>query len=320
MHCRTIKSMMKEVVADIQRDDDSVKTLISLEKALRSCLEADNVDLEGIDHVLPATPLQEGMLAEMIGSDYSHYFNHDVLEIEPHVDVDKLRNAFVKAVEESPILRTTFTQVSDPSLPFAFAQLVYSANFKLNWKEIDMAGRSIDDIFEQEKLEAIKSGLRSPPYRLRFLRSGAKRLLLISIAHALYDGWSLDLFHHTIATLYLGNSYQRPSYHSTLEHIINSASNEKALQFWKGYLEGVRPVSFPEKPGSNTDEIHRDGIAVKISSSNVIDFCKSQGITPQTLGLTCWLMVLAGYLRQLDVVCGTVMLGRDTVDALHSEK
>ncbi|EFW15725.1 non-ribosomal peptide synthetase [Coccidioides posadasii str. Silveira] len=314
MHCRTIKSMMKEVVADIQRDDDSFKTLISLEKALRSCLEADNVDLEGIDHILPATPLQEGMLAEMIGSDYSHYFNHDVLEIEPHVDVDKLRNAFVKAVEESPILRTTFAQVSDPSLPFAFAQLVYSANFKLNWKEIDMAGRSIDDIFEQEKLEAIKSGLRSPPFRLRFLRSGAKRLLLISIAHALYDGWSLDLFHQTIATLYLDNSYQRPSYHSTLEHIINSASNEKALQFWKGYLEGVRPVSFPEKPGSNTDEIHRDEIAVKISCSNVIDFCKSQGITPQTLGLTCWLMVLAGYLRQLDVVCGTVMLGRDTVD------
>ncbi|WEW57918.1 hypothetical protein PRK78_003385 [Emydomyces testavorans] len=315
MHCRTIKVMAKEIGSIQEFDDSSLVSLASLETALRASLENDGVDLTGIEHVLPATPLQEGMLAEMLSSDYTHYFNHDVLEVASHVEMDKLRAAFAKAVEANPILRTSFAQLSDPNLPYSFAQLVNSADLAVNWTETDLTGSSIDYIIEEERRYVVHDSLQSPLFRIHLLRDGAKRLLLLSIAHALYDGWSLDLLHQTIATYYFGGSCRPPSYHRVLEHIVNSASSDKGSRFWKGYLEGVQPVSFPVQTELKFHEVYRDEKAVTASSSTVITFCKGHGITPQTLGLTCWMAVLASYLRQLDVVFGTVMLGRDTAEA-----
>ncbi|KAI1933801.1 hypothetical protein LOZ66_006309 [Ophidiomyces ophidiicola] len=316
MHCRTIKSMMKELSSNPTCKNKTLISLTALEKSFRACLESEGIDLSDIEYVLPATPLQESMLAEMLASDFMHYYNHDILEVEPHIDSQKLKEALVKGVEANPIFRTSFMPLSNPNLPFSFVQIVGSASFEADWMETATAEQSIDAIFEKERRHAIDSGLGGPLFRLNLLHSDSKRFVVISIAHALYDGWSLDLFHQNVARYYYsGADHEQQLYHGVLEYIVNSANSETCSQFWKGYLQGIKPAPFPRRSGGIPHEIYRAETTAEISSSTVVAFCKSQGITLQTLGLTSWLVVLAIYLCRLDVVFGTVMLGRDASDA-----
>lgn len=314
MHCRTIQAMVNEIVSRPEPNDDHHGTLSVIENTLRASLKDDDVDFSNIERVLPATPLQEGMIAEMIASDYRHYFNHDILELEADLNIDKLRVAFTKLIELTPILRTSFIQVSDPELPFSFAQLVHSQNPNVCWTETEIIAKSIDSILEEERVSAASDGLQSPLFRLRLLRERSRKLLLISIAHALYDGWSLDLMHQAIKTSYHGGNLNSPSYHRVLERVVRTANDENCSRFWRGYLENVKPVPFPKRTASDVPQVHRCERELNVPSSSILTFCKSQAITPQALGLTSWMMVLAGCTGQLDVVLGTIMLGRDTPD------
>ncbi|KAK2807041.1 NRPS [Emmonsiellopsis sp. PD_5] len=320
MRGRTIQHIMDDVGTNDQNGTDSPQvSLGDLEKDLRSYFERDGYDLSGIENILPATPLQEAMVAEMISSEFSRYYNHDVLEIADWVDIDTLKQAWQRVVDANAILRTSFMEISDPGLPFTYAQHVHAPGASLDWNEIDLAGRSIHTFLEEQKVEASRSTHR-PLLKLQLLNpgnSGMKRLLLLSMPHAMYDGWSLDLLHEDIVSCYTGQEpNNRGSCHDVLRHILNSTS-ELGLQFWKGALGGYRPTCFPKQLGARGDSsrISRKEKLLDISRLEVVSFCKSQGVTLQALGLTCWALVLAGYLKKLDVVFGTVLAGRDIQDA-----
>ncbi|KAL1958105.1 hypothetical protein VTO42DRAFT_5145 [Malbranchea cinnamomea] len=312
MNGRTIRVMVNDVVSGTSKETQVVRSLSSFENELRACLERDGYDVAQFERILPATPLQEGMLVEMVASDYRRYFNHDVLEIEEHVDIDRLINAWEVIVRANPILRTSFAPISDPKIPFTYAQLVRGERDKVLWSVESTHGKSMEMILEDEKEQVAQAGLCSPLLRLKLLYCLGKRFLVVSVAHALYDGWSLDLLHQDIQRAYAGEKCRRPSYNTLLEHILN-ASGEKSSQFWKATLDGVRPGAIPKQTnaGDNAHKIHRQEKPLSIKSSKVLSFCKTQGVTPQALGLTCWALVLAGYHGQLDVVFGTILLGRD---------
>ncbi|KAK2788223.1 NRPS [Onygenales sp. PD_12] len=323
MRGRNIQHIMDNVATNDQNGTDSPKvSLEDLEKDLRSYFERDGYDLSGIENILPATPLQEAMVAEMIGSEFGRYYNHDVLEIEDWVDIDTLKQAWQRVVDGNAILRTSFIEISDPGLPFTYAQHVHAPGVPLDWNVINLAGRSIHMFLEEQKVEALMASrsTRRPLLKLQLLNpgnSGVKRLLLLSMPHAMYDGWSLDLLHEDIVSCYTGQEpNNRGSCHGVLSHILNSTS-ELGLQFWKGALGGYRPTCFPKQIGAGGDgsRIYRKEKRLDISRLDVVSFCKSQGVTLQALGLTCWALVLAGYLKKLDVVFGTVLAGRDIQDA-----
>ena len=317
MSGRTIQAMLKGAISESGNESQRL-TMEHLEKDLRRSLESEGHDLQGIENVLPATPLQEGMLVEMVTSDYHRYFNHDLLEVENHVDSTRLREAWRAVVNVNPILRTSFAQISDPAIPFSYAQLVHGVEQNTAWSvEVEeIAEKTIDDIIKEARQDATKSALTSPLLRVKLLTGSDKRFLLVSISHALYDGWSLDLLHQDVMASYAEKIYNRPSYHGLLEHIVN-ASSEKCSQFWRGILSGVRPVPYPAQrnAGGDPQRVHRQEMELNIPSSKAISFCKRHGITVQALGITCWALVLADYLGQLDIVFGTILLGRDVQDS-----
>jgi aryl carrier-like protein len=316
MSGRTIEGMVTGVASASDKATQPGFSLSDVERRLRGHLEMDGYDTRDIEHVLPATPLQEAMFAEMVASGYRNYFNHDMLEIEEHVDIEKLKDAWAAAVDVHPILRTSFAPISEPGLPFSYVQVVHKKGTELNWR-VESAGReTIEVIFEEERKEAADSPQNHPLFALRLLRDEGHWFLGVTMAHALYDGWSIDLLHQDVACFYRGAAVSRPSYHKLLEHIIES-SGERSVRFWKATLDGVTPVAFPKQPaaGGIQERVHREEITLSTSSSEVTLFCKKQGITAQSLGLACWTIVLAGYLGQLDVVFGTVLLGRDIEDA-----
>ncbi|KAK2880039.1 NRPS [Arthroderma sp. PD_2] len=316
MRNRTIRMMMTEITVDDNTTKGSLVSLVPLEAKLRQSLQADGKDLGDIEHVFPATPLQEGMVSEMITSDGHHYFNHDILQLEEDVDIDLLRKAWEVTVNQHPIFRTSFAAISDPNLPFSYAQLVHKSATEIDWEVVDLSDKTIEATIEEQRARAMPLAMTKPLFNLRLLRDGSKRLLVLSLPHAMYDGWSLGLLHQDVASIYADKDCKRPSYHNVLEHILSS-SGEVGQQFWKGALVDAKPSVFPQQPDAGTQGplVHREETASDIPLPEVLKFCKSHGVTVQALGLTCWAIVLSSYLKQLDILFGTVMLGRDTEEA-----
>lgn len=280
--------------------------------ALRTHLAGRIVETET---VLPATALQESMVIEMIESGFQLYFNHDILELPPSVDIPKLKDAWKTVIAGSPIFCTRFLPVDSPSINLSYCQAIGSE------PSVYMAEVSLDSMDELMKvcdtatLRGRKGVAQSNLLQLVFASVGSKRFLVLSIAHALYDGWSLELIHDHVRAAYEGRyrAQSLKSYNDQLQGILFPENND-ARNFWSGFLQGATPTMFPENEveSSQTDVVHRDEVASALSTPEIMDFCKANAITLQTLGQACWAALLAAQTQSLDVTFGVVLSCRDT--------
>ncbi|RYO75372.1 hypothetical protein DL766_005305 [Monosporascus sp. MC13-8B] len=130
---------------------------------LKRYLEGLGANLDDIETVLPPTPLQDSMVADMLLSGFYRYFNHDVLRIIPGTDMGRLKSAWTTVYDNSPILRTSFEQVEDPKIPAAFCQVVRSNNIELSptleLGDLDKVQTVIDHARSKAKNANAKSGL-----------------------------------------------------------------------------------------------------------------------------------------------------------------
>ncbi|KAH6843467.1 hypothetical protein B0I37DRAFT_437805 [Chaetomium sp. MPI-CAGE-AT-0009] len=283
--------------------------------ALREYVREAGGLLDG-EVVLPATPLQESMVMEMIKSDFQLYFNHDILELAPSVDVTRMAYAWRTVIAGSPVLRTRFVPVESPELAASYCQVIGDGSsvrmteVKLNTTE-DLA-----TVCYTATLRAQKGGGKSDLLQLVFATDGDQTFLVLSIAHALYDGWSLSLIHQAVHAAYEGTyrAQSLESYTHQLEGVLFQEHGD-AASFWAGFLQGVTPTLIPEREsGSDQDPlVHRDEVSWPMSVPETMAFCKANAITLQILGQACWAAFLAAKTERLDVTFGVVLSCRDTV-------
>jgi len=274
---------------------------------------------ESFEAIYPTTPLQEAMVAETLTSNYQFYFNHDILEIDNDVDLERLHNAWRMVIQENPILRTSFFQVHELGIvsPHAFGQVVHK-RFEVPWTQISLSLG--DDIWQklQEAMDQCTSTadlLQRPPLQLTVVKMEKSRYLLLSMSHALYDGWSIGLLHEDIQRAYHNSLVPRPSPASLLETILKN-NLEESSRFWKQLLQGTEISEFPALcDAPKVCQTHRTELTSKTDYATAAAFCKHLGITIQALGQTCWGLVLAHYLGRSDLLFGAVLSGRDTVNA-----
>ncbi|KAL6699421.1 non-ribosomal peptide synthetase, siderophore synthesis [Trichoderma pleuroticola] len=282
-----------------------------LEQKLWSYVKKAGLHTSDVEAVLPPTPLQESMAAGMIHSDFEWYFNHDVLEISAGIDAEKLREAFLVVIDRSPILRTGFLEVDDLQLEMAYCQVV-----RKHWRQ-KIGSVQVQDLDEMSDLiEDAKQIVRASSgvdalFQLKFVTCRDKTFVLVSIAHALYDGWSLSLLYQDLETAYHGELQTRTSAKPFLQRILASATDD-ASRFWASYLDGVTPSILPELPDDGVDKaLNRRELSTSKNISEITSFCKKQGISLQVLCQACWALVLAHRIKALDVTFGVVMSGRD---------
>lgn len=300
------KEAVKPAVADSGYSSDVDDSSTSLGKYLTE----NGTILSNVEQVLPPTPLQDSMVSEMINSDFRRYFNHDILELSPDIDVQLLKTAWMTVIKNSPILRTVFVEVDSPSFDFAYAQLILKET-TLEFNEVEI--RSLDEtssIMSQARERALEGRGRSNLLQITFVNLGQKRYIVLSISHALYDGWSLGLLHQDIETAYRGTYSPRQIYTEYLGEILRS-SKRGARDFWSDYISGAAPTLFPSQEEVK-EVVHRAEISLKISSSVLKTFCKRHAVSQQAVAQASWAAVLATHSQRLDVTFGTVLSGRET--------
>ncbi|GAB1315347.1 Non-ribosomal peptide synthetase nps2 [Madurella fahalii] len=268
------------------------------------------------DIVLPTTPLQDSMVMEMIESNFQLYFNHDIRELAPTVDLDKLKGAWRTVIAGSPILRTRFLPIDIPFLESAYCQVIaqdpspYITDISLNDTD------ELETICDTAVQLARKGAGRSHLLQLAFASVGQKRFLVLSLAHALYDGWSLALIHQDLQAAYEGRYVPRTmdDYLGRVEAIL-FPGHQDASSFWSGFLEGAASTIFPEEEDREDSDqegaIHRVELVSALPADEVASFCRAHAVTLQTLGQACWAAVLASRTGSLDVTFGVVLACRD---------
>ncbi|KAG9654097.1 peptide synthetase, partial [Aureobasidium melanogenum] len=309
MRSQTIAQMVSTLTNDKteRSNTKSEGAFQALESKLTSYA---NSRVKNVERVLPASPMQEALVSEMVQSSYKAYFNHDVLKISKDVDREKLERAWQRVIGASPILRTGFLEIEDPDLDATFAQVVHKPE-DLSMESIELSSEdAIDEHIAQIRSSVSSAALFEPQLRLTRVSTPDNEYLVLSIAHALYDGHSLSLLHQDILKAY-SNTYQaRPFYAEILEDTFDG-SNEEAVTFWRSLLTDAKKTQLPQNRDVKT-ATHRAEKTSHIAANDLSTFCKQQGVTLQAVCQTAWAFVLAHTVQSLDVMFGVVLAGRDS--------
>lgn len=316
MRTRSIKNMVREAsTSNDSAELNGMEYIQRMKTDLRIAFENEGRNLSTVECILPATPLQEAMIADMFSSKYNRYFNQDVFLIENGVEIERLKAAWNAVIEKNAILRTGFVEVVDPKFPFTYAQIVWTPG-ELNWTIENNKNLTIEDAMINARNQAKGTAWGKPLLRFQLLKLNSQILLIMSIPHAMYDGWSLELLHSEVAKQYSGQGGKSSSYYEMLGQTL-STSRHRGRLFWKSLFNGYHFASFPKlaNSGQNYTQVHRKEIILAQSYSDVSSLCRANGLSVQTLGFLTWALVLASFQEKLDIAFGTILAGRDTPEA-----
>ncbi|KAM0721188.1 hypothetical protein Q7P37_003475 [Cladosporium fusiforme] len=318
LRAQTIPRIISSIEQPLENNDvkTSDSALQILEQQLSEALSSfATVDKTQVERILPATPSQEALIAEMLSSDFNEYYNHDVLRLASDIDVERLQGAWGSVLNRSPILRTCFVEVSSPDIDAVYAQVVLQPHaMKLTHLSAQDASE-LDDIVENIRHEA-KQSPSALPTRLTFVEISSERYMILSLAHAQYDGHSLALIHQDLQRAYeKGCIEERPAADGVMDASL-AAVNDQALAFWRSNLSGARVSRFPiSEDDKESTILHRVEITSTVGAADARKFCQTTGISLQSLAQTTWALVLAHYTRCFEAMFGAVLACRDSEEA-----
>lgn len=246
------------------------------------------------------------------------------------LNVEALETALNGIVERHEILRTTYD--SDKGQPF---QIVASSR-RLPLPVVDLSSIAAAEREKEARRIAQKESYtpfdlaKDPMTRNTLLKMGDEdHILLLSTHHIASDGWSSGILMRELTALYeaalLGKSASLPDlpiqyadYAVWQRNWLQGEVLEKQLAYWKGRLEDAPPILMlptdRPRPSKATfrGELHRFLLPRNLAAAVRI-LSRQQGGTAFMTLLAAFQVVILHYTRQPDVVLGTDLANRTTV-------
>ena len=244
-----------------------------------------------IEDVMPATPLQEGIMGETITGS-SDYIYRRAFSFGGY-SVDELRRAFELVVQQRPLLRTTLVAHGA-----SFLQVVKKRSL-LPWRDLDV---ELEAYLRREEKDFDIGYLELPLFGITILKS---HICVVEIHHSLFDFWSNHfLLEDVEAALKRQKLIERPHFGHYIRY-LHQVDKEAAKVFWKGYLKDVSPTIV---------ESNETGKGFSISKSLGFDLqavASPHGITPSALIYAAWATVLSAWTSSTDITFVVAISGRD---------
>jgi amino acid adenylation domain-containing protein len=266
---------------------------LAIEEASIVC----NVSVAEIQDMYPCTSFQASIMANTArkpGS-YINTFTYCLLEV---VDQVRYAKAWETVYEMLPILRTRIVL----SETMHYQQVI--VNEKMTWSddgELHATGLPSDQYGTQMQLgePLIRFALRRPPEK-------TATELVVTVHHALYDGWSLSRIFALVKTVYTQDDIpaEMTGFVSFVKFTedIDTAS---ARSFWQMTLKDAPEPSFPTM--SKHEQALDDGLCTLAIS---VPCAKSSMFSLATVSRVAWGLVLSKYENTTDVVFGNTVSGR----------
>jgi len=165
--------------------------------------------------------------------------------------------------------------------------------------------------------------LNSPLYRFSIVKQEELYSVFMVIHHIICDGWSSNLMANLISKYVAefgtsaDESCSLPSYTKFIQDEMKYREGrryERDASYWTGLAQDFAETSFikPRMPGNESVCSRRYIDSLSIEETNrIIDFCKENSISPDTLYKTAFSLYLYQLNRIPTVVMGTPVLNRD---------
>ncbi|NEO72661.1 condensation domain-containing protein, partial [Moorena sp. SIO3H5] len=251
------------------------------------------------------------------------------LQIEGLLNVTVLEQSLNEIIKRHENLRTCFPSVDGKPM-----QVIYPvANINLSTVELPSSPEQTTQLKQLASTEAEKPFdlAQSPPLRFTLVRlSRETHILMLTMHHIIYDGWSIGILASELCTLYEAYSQGNPSPLSELpiqyadyahwqRQRLTGKVLEKHLSYWRQKLAGVSPISpLPtDRPRPQVQSFH-GGLEKFQLNQNLIQkltqLSQESGTTLFMTVLSAFFVLLYRYSGESDLIVGTGIANRNRVE------
>ena len=271
-------------------------------------------EIRNIEDIYKCSQIQQGLLISR-QRDASFYAVEGVYEIKSNngirVDSNRIARAWQKVVQRHSSLRTIFIESlsQDDAL---YDQIV------LRSVEADIIRLQCRTEVDAKNILGSQSRMDmddcAPAHRLTICEtSRGKVFCRLEISHTITDGASMSTIFREFVSIYEGRSLDEigPLYSNYIIYLQHQ-NVQAGIGFWKSYLAGIEPCSFPVLNDAVSTErelrskrIHLDEL------TELQSFCNLHGVTLANIFHTAWALTLQYYTGSKDVCYGYLMSTRD---------
>ncbi|GAA2704280.1 non-ribosomal peptide synthetase [Actinoplanes palleronii] len=270
--------------------------------------------------VWPVTSTQSGILfhSQMAGSSFDPYHVQLTFELCGEVDPDRMHRAGQALLERHAALRTAFVTRADGDL----VQVVPATRLRLPWRHLDLAVMDAarrTEAFERFRAEdeAAHFDVDTPPLiRLALVtHEPARSELVLTLHHAVSDGWSTPLLLQDLLALYGsdGDATGLPDPRGYGEYLAWYASRDQdeAARAWAAELDGVEEPTLLAPEAARGDDLAQiEGTLERGVFIGLLRRASELGVTVNTMVQTAWALLLAQLTGRQDLVFGATVSGR----------
>ncbi|MFI6339595.1 amino acid adenylation domain-containing protein [Streptomyces sp. NPDC050535] len=269
--------------------------------------------------VWPVTSAQSGILfhSMLAGSSFDPYHVQLAFHLSGEIDPERMRRAGQVLLERHAGLRAAFVDRDDGDL----VQVV-PAETILPWRHLDLTGHG-----ETERTETFERFLTqdqaahfdvdTPPLlRLALVAlEPGRAALVMTVHHALADGWSTPLLMQDLLLLYAsrGDGTGLPSTRSYGEFLAWYArqDQDEAARAWAAELDGVEEPTLLAPGSAGDDGLDQIQFALPPDVSSELNRRASElGVTINTLVQGAWALLLGQLTGRQDLMFGATVSGR----------
>ncbi|CAN2536619.1 Dimodular+nonribosomal+peptide+synthase [Methylocapsa aurea] len=314
------------IAVALRRAEEGVSTLRD-DGVDAATVEALRARHGAIAAVLPALPLQEGLLFHaLLGDGAIRYNAISRFDLDGPLDVGRLRDALEALLRRHPQIAAIFDV--EQGRAFQILPLVEGPQALRRWP---WSEHRLADLAPQERVAALDGIELEELARDLLAESGGRRMLaravLVRLAeeshallvvshHLIGDGWSSGVMLRDLLAAYAGAALApiNPDYPSVVRRLA-ARDPDPARAAWREALAGAAPTLLfdPATAFGETRELQlelRPGFAKELEA-----FGRWRGLTLATLLQGAWAAFLGAMTGRSDVVFGMPVSGRSEAEA-----
>ncbi|MEO3776708.1 amino acid adenylation domain-containing protein [Micromonospora sp. B11E3] len=279
-----------------------------------------------LEDVYPQTPLQQGLwFQSQFAQGQGLYHVQMIHDVDLDLQVDIFRQSWAEVMRRHPILRTSFWSMpSHEAMQLVWRQIPVPLEVQ-DWRSDppERQRERLDDYLEQDRIRGFDP-YEIPQWRMLLARTGDEDYqFVLSMHHAILDGWSYTLLLSEVVQCYEALSHGRQDIAQPVRPYrdyvawLGEQDMQEAEQYWRGMLQGVEeaaPLSIERHDVAAAAET-REHVETSLlfgeeESLRLQELAQRHRLTLNTVMQGCWALMLSRYEDTEDVVFGMVVSGR----------
>lgn len=296
--CRTLWEMAANLeMHDHKANVDTVSTPFSMiggmdkEPCILTASRKCGISESSVVNIYPCSYMQEAMM--MFSEKYpGSYYIHNVYSVPREIKKTRLVQSLKTVWQRHDILRTRIYLDDN----FNSTQVVVDEHHDVP---------IIDQDYNEYLAQTVVTGYGELLSKCVILKAFQDLYLVVSMHHAVFDAWSLEILLKDIKNQYSNSSVEpveTGDYAQFIQHTLQIQNSPHAAQYWRKLLSDLRTFRFPQ--------VKKTAFKANKEYKGIIRLPGKQIASLATIVEAAWGILLGRYSDSEDVCFGVVRSGR----------